>query len=140
MAVYGVRQTPKEITMEREEHMASILIVDDSRTSRRILKNILEEQGHKIAGEACNGQEAVELYFRLKPEVVTMDITMPVMDGLVALQAIREKDDTAKVIMITAAGQKEKMTEAVKFGAAEFLTKPFAGDEVLSVVERVAGA
>lgn len=119
--------------------MASILIVDDSRTSRRILKNILEERGHEIVGEARDGQEAVELYCGLKPDVVTMDITMPVMDGLAALQAIREKDENAKVIMITAAGQKEKMTEAVKYGAVEFLTKPFAGEEVLSVVERVAG-
>ena len=119
--------------------MAKILIVDDSRTSRRILKNILEEKGHIVVGEACNGQEAVELYFQLQPELVTMDITMPVMDGLAALQAIREKDTTAKVIMLTAAGQKEKMTEAVKYGAAEFLTKPFNDGEVLAVVERIVG-
>lgn len=119
--------------------MAKILIVDDSRTSRRILKNILEEKGHNIVGEACNGQEAVILYSQLEPELVTMDITMPVMDGLAALQAIREKDEKAKIVMITAAGQKEKMTEAVKYGAAEFLTKPFNEGEVLAVVERIAG-
>lgn len=118
--------------------MARVLIVDDSRTSRRILKGILEGKGHSVVGEACNGQEAVDLYSQLKPELVTMDITMPIMDGLAALRAIREKDETAKVVMITAAGQKEKMTEAVKHGAAEFLTKPFNEGEVLAVVDRIA--
>lgn len=119
--------------------MAKILIVDDSRTSRRVIKSILETEGHEIIGEACNGQEAVEQYCKLEPELVTMDITMPIMDGLAALQAIREKDEKAKVVMITAAGQKEKMTEAVKYGAAEFLTKPFNEREVLAVVKRIAG-
>lgn len=117
--------------------MATVLIVDDSRTSRRILKNILEEQGHCILGEAKNGQEAIELYTELCPDVVTMDITMPVMDGLEALQRIRRNDENARVIMITAAGQKEKMTEAVRFGAVEFLTKPFAAEKVIDVMNNL---
>ena len=117
--------------------MASILIVDDSRTSRRILRNILEAGGFQVIGEACNGQEAVELYQQLKPEMVTMDITMPIMDGLAALQSIREKDSNARVVMITAAGQAEKMTEAVKYGAMEFLTKPFSDEAVIKVVNKV---
>ena len=118
--------------------MANILIVDDSRTSRRILMNILQENGHTRAGEARNGQEAVELYGQLKPDMVTMDITMPVMDGIAALQGIREQDEQAKVIMITAAGQKEKVADALKLGAAEFITKSFAADEVLKAIENVA--
>ena len=119
--------------------MAKILIVDDSRTSRKVLRGILESKGHTVVGEACNGQEAVVLYEELRPELVTMDITMPIMDGLAALQAIRGKDELAKVIMITAAGQKEKITESVRLGAEDFLTKPFDEEKVLAVVERIAG-
>lgn len=117
--------------------MAKILIVDDSRTSRRILTNILQEHGHSIVGEAKNGQEAVELYGTLSPDIVTMDITMPVMDGIAALQKIREKDENARVIMITAAGQKEKVADALKLGAAEFVTKPFVAEEVIKAIEGV---
>ncbi len=117
--------------------MAKILIVDDSRTSRRILTNILQEHGHEIAGEAQNGQEAVELYESLSPDIVTMDITMPVMDGIAALQKIREEDESAKVIMITAAGQKEKVADALKLGAAEFVTKPFVAEEVIKAIDGV---
>ena len=117
--------------------MANILIVDDSRTSRRILSNILLENGHAVAGEAKNGEEAIALYGQLKPDLVTMDITMPVMDGIAALAKIREADANAKVIMITAAGQKEKVAEALKLGAAEFVTKPFSTEEVLKVIENV---
>ena len=105
--------------------MAKILIVDDSKTSRKILRNILTENGHEIVGEAINGIEAIEKFSELKPDLTTMDITMPVMDGLQSLKKIIELDKNAKVIMVTAAGQKTKMVDAVKYGAAEFLTKPF---------------
>lgn len=117
--------------------MANILIVDDSRTSRRILTNILQENGHTVLGEACNGEEAVELYGKLTPEIVTMDITMPIMDGVAALRNIRKKDSNAKVIMITAAGQKEKVADALKLGASDFITKPFSGTEVIKAIENV---
>ncbi len=114
--------------------MKSVLIVDDSRTSRRLLRDILERDGYEIAGEALNGQEGFDMYVKLKPDIVTMDITMPGIDGLECLKLIRTHDPKAKVIMITAAGQKEKMVEAVKFGAAEFITKPFMEESVLSAL------
>lgn len=119
--------------------MARILIVDDSRTSRRFLRGILEEAGHEIIGEAVNGDEGYIKYKELKPDVVTMDITMPVTDGIQALQLIRHLDKEAHVVMVTAAGQKEKMMQAIKAGADEFITKPFEPDEVVGVIDRIIG-
>ncbi|MDI9509115.1 MAG: response regulator [Clostridiales bacterium] len=117
--------------------MAKILIVDDSKTSRKILRNILTENGHEIVGEAINGIEAIEKFSELKPDLTTMDITMPVMDGLQSLKKIIELDKNAKVIMVTAAGQKTKMVDAVKYGAAEFLTKPFEASQIIEIIDRV---
>lgn len=117
--------------------MARILIVDDSRTSRKVLRNLLESNGHEIVGEAKDGAEGVELYSSLKPDLVTMDITMPIMDGIEALKNIRNADNTAKIIMVTAAGQKTKMLEAIKYGAAEFLAKPFEADQIKDIVSKV---
>lgn len=115
--------------------MARILIVDDSRTSRNVLKGILESAGHEIVGEAVNGEEGYLKYKELQPDLVTMDITMPAMDGLEALKLIK-RDDNSKVVMITAAGQKEKMMDALKYGASEFITKPFDDAEVIKVIEK----
>ena len=98
--------------------MANILIVDDSRTSRKILKGILEGEGYEVVGEATNGQEGYDRYVELKPDVVTMDITMPVLDGIEALKKIKSEYPDAKVVMVTAAGQKTKMVEAVQNGAS----------------------
>ena len=94
--------------------MAKILIVDDSKTSRKFLRNMLEDAGHEIVSEAVNGVEGVEKFRLYKPDVVTMDITMPVMDGIEAVREIIEIDPGAKVIMVTAAGQKTNMVEALK--------------------------
>jgi two-component system chemotaxis response regulator CheY len=116
--------------------MAKILLVDDSITSRKVLKNILTKEGHEIVGEAVNGQDAVEKYKTLHPDITTMDITMPVMDGLESLRSIMEYDKNAKVIMVSAAGQKNKMVEAIKLGAAEFLTKPFEKEQIISILEK----
>ena len=117
--------------------MAKILIVDDSKTSRRFLRNMLEEAGHQIEGEAVNGQEGIDKYKQLKPDLVTMDITMPVLDGIEAVGEIMEYDADAKVIMVTAAGQKTNMVEALKRGAADFIQKPFESEVILKVVEKV---
>lgn len=117
--------------------MANIMIVDDSRTSRRILREILERNGHTIVGEATNGEEGYLKYKELKPEIVTMDITMPVMDGVESLSLIKKENPDAKVLMITAAGQREKMLDSVKRGAEEFVVKPFNEAEILWALERL---
>ena len=114
--------------------MKNVLIVDDSRTSRRILKDILERAGYNIAGEAINGKEGVTAYAKLQPDIVTMDITMPEMDGIEALKAIKAEFPDAMVVMITAAGQKDKMMEAVKLGATEFVSKPFVEETVIEAL------
>ena len=118
--------------------MAKILIVDDSRTSRKILKGVLEGAGHEILGEATNGQEGYDMYAQLKPEVVTMDITMPVMSGVESLKKIKGDFPDAKVIMVSAAGQQHNMVEAVQSGAEEFISKPFDPAQVLQIIEQVA--
>lgn len=118
--------------------MATVLIVDDSRTSRRILKNILTENGYEIIGEASDGQIGYEKYIELKPDLVTLDITMPVLDGLGALEKIMQLNSEAKVIMVTAAGQKSKMVEAIKLGASEFIQKPFEPEQILAIIKTVA--
>lgn len=118
--------------------MATVLIVDDSRTSRKILRAALEKGGFSIIGEAANGEEGYLKYKELHPDIVTMDITMPTMDGIESLSLIKRENKDAKVVMITAAGQKEKMVEALKRGADEFIMKPFDEPEVLETLNRVA--
>lgn len=117
--------------------MATVLMVDDSRTSRKILRQILEESGYNVIGEAVNGEEGFLKYKELRPDIVTMDITMPKMDGIESLSLIRKEDENARVIMITASGQKEKMIEAVKRGASEFIAKPFEKEEILAMIGKV---
>lgn len=117
--------------------MATVLMVDDSRTSRKILRGVLEQGGFEVIGEAVNGEEGYLKYKELKPDIVTMDITMPVMDGIESLSLIKHENEKAIVIMITAAGQKEKMVDALKRGAEEFITKPFAETEVLTTLKKI---
>ena len=119
--------------------MAKVLIVDDSKTSRRILKNYMAQFGHEVVGEAENGELGVEMYKKLRPEIVTLDITMPVMDGVEALAKIKEFDKDAKVIMVTAAGQREHVMGAIKAGALEFVTKPFEEHVLKKVFDKVCG-
>lgn len=117
--------------------MAKILIVDDSKTSRKFLRTMLEQAGHEILDEAVNGLDGVEKYKDLKPDVVTMDITMPIMDGIDAVREIISVDPSAKIIMVTAAGQKSNMIEALKRGAADFIQKPFESAIILNTIEKV---
>ena len=120
--------------------MANILIVDDSRTSRRILRKILEQAGHTVIGESVNGEQGYLDYQKWNPDVVTLDITMPKMDGFEALRLIKKYDADAIAIMITAAGQKEKMIKAIKSGAAEFISKPYEVSDVVRIIEKcIAG-
>ena len=119
--------------------MAKILIVDDSRTSRKILRTILESAGHEVVGEAVDGVDGVNKFRELSPEITTLDITMPNMDGLEALKEIKKINANAKIIMVTAAGQQSKMVEAIKSGASEFVTKPFEADEISVATEKCIG-
>ncbi len=119
--------------------MATVLMVDDSRTSRRVLRGVLERGGFEVLDEAANGEEGYLKYKQLKPDIVTMDITMPVMDGIESLTLIKKANPDSKVVMITAAGQKEKMVEALKRGADEFITKPFDEAEVLNALNHILG-
>ncbi|HWR40607.1 MAG TPA: response regulator [Patescibacteria group bacterium] len=117
--------------------MARILICDDSAFMRMMLKKVLIDKGHEVVGEAGNGKQAVQLYREFTPDLVTMDITMPVMDGLEAMKCIREADTQAKIIMVTAIGQQEVVTEAVRAGAADFIVKPFNPEFVIEIIEKV---
>lgn len=117
-----------------------ILITDDALFMRVTLKNILTEHGYEVVGEAQNGAEAVKLYSELKPDLVTMDITMPEMDGIQALKAIKAEDGGAKVVMCTAMGQKSMVVEAIQSGASDFIVKPFQPDRVLEAVGKLLAA
>ena len=117
--------------------MAKILIVDDSKTSRRFLKDMMTSAGHEVVAEAVNGQEEIDKYFQYMPDLVTMDITMPGKDGITALSEIIERDSKAKIIMVTAAGQKSNMIEALKRGATDFIQKPFEANVIIEVIEKV---
>jgi two-component system chemotaxis response regulator CheY len=117
--------------------MAKVLIVDDSKTSRKILRGILEENGHEIIGEAVNGEDGITKFKDLHPDITTMDITMPVMDGLEALRQIMGYDKHAKIVMVTASGQKTKMIDAVKYGAKEFLAKPFEAAQIIEIINKL---
>ena len=115
--------------------MANILIVDDSRTSRKILRGLLEANGYVVVGEAKNGQEGYDMYSQYKPDLVTMDITMPVMSGVDSLKKIKADFPDAKVVMVSAAGQQHNMLEAVQSGAAEFIAKPFDLNVLLAKIQ-----
>ena len=116
--------------------MARVLIVDDAAFMRKLLTDALTNGGHEVIGEAGNGNEAVARYQELKPELTTLDITMPEKDGLAALAEIMAIDPAAKIIMCSALGQEGKVLEAVKLGAKDFVVKPFQPPRVLEAVEK----
>ncbi len=117
-----------------------ILITDDAMFMRVTLKNILSGAGFEVVGEATNGRESVRLYNELKPDLVTMDITMPEMDGIQALKEIRNGDPNARVVMCSAMGQQNMIVEALSSGAKEFIVKPFSPEKVTDTVNRVLAA
>ena len=116
-----------------------ILITDDALFMRVTLKKLLTDNGYEIAGEAANGQEAVEQYAACRPDLVLMDITMPVMDGIAATRSIKGSDPSANVVMCTAMGQKNMVMEALQAGAKDFIIKPFQPDRVLESIKKLIG-
>ncbi len=134
---YDFRQKKEVATSNTVGSKGTIVVVDDSAMSRKILRVILEEAGYSIVAEAADGVEAVEAYKQYKPELITLDITMPNLDGIGALKQIMEFDAKAKAVMITAAGQQNKIIEALKIGAEKFITKPFDKDEVIKSIDAI---
>ncbi len=117
--------------------MARILIVDDSIVARNNLKNILVKAGHEIVAEGANGEEGLAKFKENKPDVVTMDITMPKLNGIECLKEIIKVDPKAKVMMVSALGQGAKILEALNAGAKHYITKPFEADKVLEAVKEI---
>jgi len=119
--------------------MARVLIVDDAAFMRMMIKDILEKNGFEVVGEGNNGLKGVELYKVEKPDIVTMDITMPEMDGIEAVKAIKAFDPAAKIIMCSAMGQQTMVMDAIRAGARDFIVKPFQADRVLEAIKKVLG-
>ena len=119
--------------------MAKVLICDDAAFMRMMVKDMLTKNGHTVIGEAANGREAVECYKSLKPDIVTMDITMPEMDGISALKEIKKADPNAKVVMCSAMGQQSMVIESIQSGAKDFIVKPFQEDKVIESISKVVG-
>ena len=117
-----------------------ILLVDDAAFMRKMIKDTLTKNGYTDVYEAVDGLDAVEKFTELSPDLVVMDITMPNMDGLEALKAIRAKDGSANVIMCSAMGQEGMVMDAVRSGAKDFIVKPFKPDRVLKTVTSILGA
>lgn len=116
--------------------MARVLVVDDAAFMRKMVTDALSKGGHEIVGEAGNGVEALAQYQELRPDVMTLDITMPEKDGLAALKDIIAVDPSAKVVMCSALGQESKVLESIKLGAKDFVVKPFQPDRVMAAVEK----
>ena len=119
--------------------MAKILIVDDAAFMRMMIKNILIKEGYDVVGEAENGAQAVEKYKELNPDLVTMDITMPEMDGISADKEIMKINKGAKVVMCSAMGQQAMVIDAIQAGAKDFIVKPFQPDRVIEAISKVLG-
>lgn len=116
--------------------MARVLIVDDAKFMRTLVKDALEAVGHEIVGEAENGIQAIEMYKKLNPDLVTMDITMREKDGLSASEEILQADNRARIVMVTALGQEELLTRAIKMGVKDFVVKPFPPERLQQAVQK----
>ncbi len=118
-----------------------ILIVDDAMFMRAMIKDILSNTGkYEVIGEAANGQEAVQKFGQLKPDLITMDIVMPQMDGIEATREIIKQDGKARIVMCSALGQEALVIESIAAGAKDFIVKPFSAEKVLKVIETVLAA
>ncbi|KRF09793.1 response regulator [Paenibacillus sp. Soil787] len=117
--------------------MARLMVVDDSMFMRLMIKNILLELGHEIVAEASNGLEAISLFLQHSPDIITLDITMPEMDGITALKEIKSYKSDSKIIMVSAMGQQSFVIEAITLGARDFIVKPFDKDRVAEAVKKV---
>lgn len=116
--------------------MARVLIVDDAKFMRTLVKDALESVGHEIVGQAENGNQAIEMYKSLSPDLVTMDITMREKDGLEAAAEILQIDSRARIVMVTALGQEELLTKAIKMGVKDFVVKPFPPERLQQAVQK----
>lgn len=118
---------------------SKVLIVDDAAFMRMMIKEILTKNGFTVVGEASDGAQAVEKYKELGPDLVTMDITMPEMDGITALKEIRKMDSSARIIMCSAMGQQAMVIDAIQAGAKDFIVKPFQADRVIEAIKKTLG-
>ncbi|SDT46002.1 two-component system, chemotaxis family, response regulator CheY [Paenibacillaceae bacterium GAS479] len=116
-----------------------ILIVDDAAFMRMMIRDILTKNGYEVVGEAQDGSQAIEKYKELKPDLITMDITMPEMDGIAALKEIKKMDGNVKVIMCSAMGQQAMVIDAIQAGAKDFIVKPFQADRVIEAIKKTLG-
>jgi two-component system chemotaxis response regulator CheY len=116
-----------------------ILIVDDAAFMRMMIRDILTKNGYEVCGEANDGAQAIEKFKELHPDLVTMDITMPEMDGIQALKEIKKIDPNAKVIMCSAMGQQAMVIDAIQAGAKDFIVKPFQADRVIEAIKKTLG-
>jgi two-component system chemotaxis response regulator CheY len=114
--------------------MARVLVVDDAAFMRKMLSDVLAKAGHEVVGEGANGNDAVARFEELRPDIMTLDITMPEKDGLSALREILAAEPTARVVMCSALGQETKVLEAIKAGAKDFVVKPFQPDRVVEAI------
>ena len=114
-----------------------ILIADDSKTIRKIMRLQLEEMGHTIVAEANNGHEAIEMYFKHSPDLITMDMQMPDMNGLEAVTKIKKIDKKVKIIMITAHGQKDLVVGSIKQGVSDYLLKPITAEKLEESIKKI---
>ena len=113
-----------------------VLIVDDALIMRKRIKEIAERAGWTVVGEASNGEEALEVYDRERPDLTTLDIVMPKMDGVTALKRIIEADPSARIAMISAVDQRDKLTECIQSGAIDFIVKPFNAERLTSFFDK----
>jgi two-component system chemotaxis response regulator CheY len=114
--------------------MARVLVVDDAAFMRKMLGDALTRGGHQVIGEAANGSEAVDRFKELRPDVTTLDITMPDKDGIAALKEILSIDPAARIVMCSALGQETKVLESIRAGAKDFVVKPFQPERVLDAI------